>query len=166
MLLRSSRPKALLFQPLVNRFSMYLRCSHLARSGLLDRKAMLSVQGEATKRERERRRESVLDRVSRDSRESFGNLELPSLVGLDVAERAHDLKVLGLPLVQREAAHLGDVRAERAVHARAIDANEDAEVDRGPLGIYTATIATTITAMMMIMMINMNFTTRRSTALE
>lgn len=78
-------------------------------------------------------------------------LGLPEAVGLGITNVLHDLHLLGLPQVQGETAnlrtgrktltigcaqcraHLRDVRAERAMHAGALDTQQDAKVKRRPV---------------------------------
>jgi len=72
---------------------------------------------------------------------------LPVLVGLDVADRAHDLNVFRLPHVEIHAPNLGDVCAERSMESRAIDADEDAEVDAGPFRVRGAAVGAHLVAL-------------------
>ena len=68
------------------------------------------------------------------------HVALPVRVGLGVADVLEGLDVDLTPDVQRQRPHLGDVRPEVAVDARALDAHEDAEVDRGPVGVARAAV--------------------------
>ena len=63
---------------------------------------------------------------------------LPHRVGHAVAQRRHDGQVARRPLVQVEGAHAGDVRAQLPVDARALDADQHAQVNAGPVGICNA----------------------------
>ena len=57
------------------------------------------------------------------------DISLPELVGFTVADVLQSFDVHLTPAVQAEGPHLGDVRPEVPVDARALDTDQDAEVD-------------------------------------
>jgi len=79
-----------------------------------------------------------LRKGARAERESERDARVPPLVrvelGVDaqVALLAHAVDLLPGPRVEGDALDLGDVGADLAVHRRALDAEEDALVPRGP----------------------------------
>ncbi|KAF3856992.1 hypothetical protein F7725_008851 [Dissostichus mawsoni] len=57
----------------------------------------------------------------------------PTAVGQLVADGRHDADQLQRPLVQVQRAHPGQVRAQVPVDPRALDADQGAQVQRGPV---------------------------------
>ena len=57
-------------------------------------------------------------------------------VGNVVAQGGHDGQMAGGPLVEVERPHPRDVAAQVAVDAWALDADEDAEVEARPVGVW------------------------------
>ena len=60
----------------------------------------------------------------------------PDRVGDVVAERGHDGQVARRPLVQVKGSNPGDVGPELPVSSGAFDAQQNSQVDAGPIGIW------------------------------
>ena len=70
------------------------------------------------------------------------DISLPELVGFTVADVLQSFDVHLTPTVQAERPHFGDVRSEVPVDAGALDTDEDAEVDGGPVRVGGVAVRT------------------------